>query len=501
MLTWMQHHKKYLVVTIWISVIAFVGAGVVGWGAYDYNQNRNSSVAIVGNEKISFVEFNLRYNQIYGYYNQISNGALSEENTEKLGLKDIALNSLIEDKLLLNFAKNLGLWANENEVIQELSAAEEFQNVNGIFDKNIYYAILKQNNILSKNYEQILGDRIILNKLNKIFEFPAKENELQMLAASYFMQDALEIAKITFDKKDLAVDENALKQLWEAHKNDFKTRKSYELSSYFIEAKKSNFSQDELRAFYQNENNKFKYKAQDGKILDFELAKEMIIKDLSLEKTKNLANEKFVALRNQKDDFQKDFNISEEDQNYPLELLAKAKNKDILKPIIWQKCENKICKDGFIILRLNQTNPVRVKNFEEARAEVLPMYYSEIAQKALEEKAQKALPTFKGIELEFVDRNSIKDAKKVSDEILNNAEFSFFLSQVFNTDQNSSYVLINDSKAILYRIKKQKLNSNKQDFNQYQTMLESSLKTLKSSEIKQELLEELKKTYKIKIYH
>lgn len=152
-------------------------------------------------------------------------------------------------------------------------------------------------------------------------------------------------------------------------------------------------------------------------------------------------------------------------------------------------------------MRLNQTNPVRVKNFEEARAEVLPMYYSEVAQKALEEKAQKALPTFKGIELEFVDRNSIKDAKKVSDEILNNAEFSFFLSQVFNTDQNSSYVLINDSKAILYRIKKQKLNPNKQDFNQYQTMLESSLKTLKSSEIKQELLEELKKTYKIKIYH
>ena len=104
------------------------------------------------------------------------------------------------------------------------------------------------------------------------------------------------------------------------------------------------------------------------------------------------------------------------------------------------------------------------------------MYYSEVAQKALEEKAQKALPTFKGIELEFVDRNSIKDAEKTHDEILNNAEFSFFLSQVFNTDQNSSYVLINDSKAILYRIKKQKLNPNKQDFNQYQTMLESSLK-------------------------
>lgn len=144
---------------------------------------------------------------------------------------------------------------------------------------------------------------------------------------------------------------------------------------------------------------------------------------------------------------------------------------------------------------------MRVKNFEEAKAEVLPLYYSEEAKKALEEKAQKALNNFSGIELDFVSRNSIKDSKKISDEMLNNAEFSFFLSQVFNSEQNSSYVLIDDKKAILYRIKKQKLNPNKQDFNQYKTMLEPSLKSLKSNEIKQELLEELKKTYKIKIYH
>ena len=37
MITWMQKHRKYLVVTIWVSTIAFVGAGFVGWGAYDLN--------------------------------------------------------------------------------------------------------------------------------------------------------------------------------------------------------------------------------------------------------------------------------------------------------------------------------------------------------------------------------------------------------------------------------------------------------------------------------
>ncbi|EAJ8621231.1 peptidylprolyl isomerase, partial [Campylobacter jejuni] len=102
MLTWMQHHKKYLVVTIWVSTIAFVGAGFLGWGAYDFNLNRSSSVATVGNEKIGFSEFDTRYRQILSYYNQISNGALTPENAEQLGIKNIALSSLVEDKLLLN---------------------------------------------------------------------------------------------------------------------------------------------------------------------------------------------------------------------------------------------------------------------------------------------------------------------------------------------------------------------------------------------------------------
>ena len=57
MITWMQKHKKYLVVTIWVSTIAFVGAGFVGWGAYDFNKSRATSIAKVGNIDISYQRF------------------------------------------------------------------------------------------------------------------------------------------------------------------------------------------------------------------------------------------------------------------------------------------------------------------------------------------------------------------------------------------------------------------------------------------------------------
>ena len=52
MISWMQKHRKYLVITIWISTIAFVGAGFVGWGSFDYG-SMSGDVAKVGKVKVS----------------------------------------------------------------------------------------------------------------------------------------------------------------------------------------------------------------------------------------------------------------------------------------------------------------------------------------------------------------------------------------------------------------------------------------------------------------
>ena len=122
-------------------------------------------------------------------------------------------------------------------------------------------------------------------------------------------------------------------------------------------------------------------------------------------------------------------------------------------------------------------------------------------RKNLEEKAKNSLVNFKGDDIGFVSRDSSRESVKVSDKILNDSEFAYFLMNVFNTDQNSSYVVINDNKAILYKINKQKLDMNSDKFKQYKTMLEQNLQNLKANELKQELVDELKKIYPIKIYY
>lgn len=490
MLTWMQHNKKYLVITIWISVIALVGASVLSWGMYDFNINRNSSVAIVNDEKISFSEFNTRYRQIFSYYNQISNGTLDEESAKDIGIEQLALNSLIEDKLLLNFAKELGFNASEAEILQKLANTSVFQNSNGDFNKSVYYELLELNALTPKDYEQGLSNEIILEKLSQLFSFPTTEEELKMLAASYFMQDSLNIAKLEYAPKDIVVNEEELEKLWQENKNEYKTQKSYEISSYFLSAKDEKIDEKELENFYNNEKNK--YKDFSGKIMSFADAKKEVRRDYMLERLKEEANAKFVDLKNGKINFQKDENITESDVYYPLELLSRAKKGEILRPFEYE--------NGYIIVRLNEALPSRIKSFKEARAEILPLYKSNEAKKNLEEKAKQSLNTFQGQNIGFVSRESAKDETRINDNILNDSEFSYFLMNVFNSEQNSSYVLVNDEKAILYKIVKQKLNADSNIFKQYESMLKQNLQTLKADEIKQELVKELQKRYKVKIY-
>ena len=212
MITWMQRHKKWLVVTIWISVIAFVGAGFVGWGDYDFNINRSSSVAKVGDEKISIIQLNQRYGQIFSYYNEISNGTLTEQKAKESGLDALALQSLIEDKLLISFAKRLGLSVSEDEILRVLINDKQFLDSNGLFDKNIYYNTLAQNDIKASQYEEMVSDNILLDKLSLIFSLPVKENEIEMLASSFFMQDVLSVELLKADTVDIKVDESELEK-------------------------------------------------------------------------------------------------------------------------------------------------------------------------------------------------------------------------------------------------------------------------------------------------
>ncbi|MBI3874095.1 MAG: SurA N-terminal domain-containing protein, partial [Arcobacter sp.] len=118
MISWMQKHKKWLVITIWISTIAFVGAGFVGWGSYSYGKN-GGTVATVGSIDMDTKDLQKEYSGLYAQYEKMFGKTFNQEMADKLKLDQQSYNNLVQKYLIINLAKKYGIEATNDEVVGE----------------------------------------------------------------------------------------------------------------------------------------------------------------------------------------------------------------------------------------------------------------------------------------------------------------------------------------------------------------------------------------------
>ena len=119
MISWMQKHNKYLVWTIWVATIAFIGAGFVGWGSYDFGA-KAGNVAKVGSIEISQSKLNMAYSDTSMKPSTINRmqGQLDEKKAKEMGLDtNVLLHVLIPKQNLLNFCtRDSGIIVSDEEI-------------------------------------------------------------------------------------------------------------------------------------------------------------------------------------------------------------------------------------------------------------------------------------------------------------------------------------------------------------------------------------------------
>ncbi|WP_267523512.1 peptidylprolyl isomerase [Campylobacter sp. MG1] len=482
MITWMQRHKKYLVITIWISVIAFVGAGFVGWGSVDLNTSRSNYVAKVGNLGITHKEFQNKYSELFSIQSQLSDGELTQEQALKLGLDKQALITLVRNKLLLNFAYDLGLYASDEEVLQSLMNNEYFHKDenNKIFDKEKYNLFLKNINLKASEFEESIKNDIVIQKLINLLKIPNNSEELNLITASLFMQDEINMKIITTEK--VIPNENEIKEYWNKHKDNYKSEITKTFSVYTIEPE-VNLNDSEIKEYW--ENNKNNYKDEDGKIKDFNDVIEQVKNDLGLEKTEKVAKIKYKELKNNEIKFTSTI-TQNLNSSFATKLNYLSENQ-ISKPFI----EN----NKYNIVRLDKINQSSILEYEDAKIMAKEDLEDELFKEKLQSLAKKELENNKisGENIGFISKNS-KNITKLSD-----TEFYTFINNVFSNNEKKSFVLLND-KAIVYEIISQKLE-NEKELNENKIALNDEISVLKTNVILNELLIELEKIYKIKNYY
>lgn len=439
MISWMQKHKKWLVITIWISTIAFVGAGFVGWGSYSYGKS-GGTVATVGSIDINSEDLQKEYSGLYAQYEQMFGKEFNKETADKLKLDQQAYNNLVQKYLILNLAKKYGITATNDEVLAELVKYKTFFK-DGKFDKETYIQILAQNKTNPTDFEEGLKKDITFYKTISIFNLSMNDKEMKTLNQIFFSEDKVSINII--DSKNISKDYKPedLKKYWEANKNNYKS-----IPTYKIAIQKLQIGTDEKLS-------------------------------------KNDALKKYLALKNGKETFTSEEVIDDKNSYFAEHLVAiiGMKNGEIAKPF-------KINND-FVIVKMITKNLPSPLAFEQAISLVKADFEKSIVKKGLEAKRDTLLKDFQGTSIGYIN----KDQAPIIPS-LNADEIKLLVSDIFASKSaiNSSTL---GNKIVVFKIDDTKIGNFNNDKNQF---LRQSILKIKNDELIISVLEKLKNEYEIK---
>src|ERR1044071_6709987 len=154
MLDFLRKRKRNWVITLFLGIIVVTFALFVGSGKF--RDQGAGDIAEINGESISQREFAIQYERAVERYRQMFKGSLTPEMIKGLNIKGSLLEELIQRRLMLQEARNLGLTATDDDLAEHLALAPELQ-VGGRFSKDRYLQILQTNRLLPAQFEEEIG--------------------------------------------------------------------------------------------------------------------------------------------------------------------------------------------------------------------------------------------------------------------------------------------------------------------------------------------------------
>lgn len=482
MIAWMQKHNKYLVVTIWIATIAFIGAGFVGWGTYNYG-SKAGAVAEVGEVPISQEKFNFTYQNLYRDFAQKLGGKFDDAKAKEMKLPQMVFNRLVMQAYLLNLAREYGIVVSDKELAETISSLPSFQS-KGAFDKKIYETFLNSRRLSAKAFEAILRDDLTIEKLMRLINKGAAPYEREVTSAALSIADKIRYTVLSPADVNVSVDTAALKNYWEKHKERYKTPRLYQVEILWTDTSSINPDESELKKFYHK--NSFDYTDAEGKELGFEAAKKQVLRDYRIKAGKKAALLDYIALKKGKKEPSEVKTLAEDSPELSTELWKEIRTHSpgtLLKP--------KPVGERYATVKIDQITEPRVMGFEAAAKSAQKDWLAQAKSEALNREAQELVKNPAALERESGYLTLTKTQELPP---LNLGESLQFLQKLF-TSNNKNGIIDLSGKKVVYLIVDQKIEEGDENLSR---SIESTADRIKKSDFEQNLLKELAAKYPVK---
>ncbi|MDX8377169.1 MAG: SurA N-terminal domain-containing protein [Mariprofundales bacterium] len=258
MLETMRNHAQS-----WISKVLLGGIvlSFALWGIGDYFIGSYiDNVAEVDGEKISHNEFSRAYERQLNMYRNMFGKQFDREMAEQMGLRQTAIDTLINRRLMLKEAIALDISAPNNVIAAQVRNTEAFKNESGQFDP-LRYQQLTRNlgyrtpsdfedeekiNLLINTFQSAVNKSVFLDEDEVRHRFDA-QNTKRILSAIVIDAEAL--------ATDIQIDDKAARQYFDEHQPQYQTplRISLQITKISPQELSENMAIDEaeLKEFYE----------------------------------------------------------------------------------------------------------------------------------------------------------------------------------------------------------------------------------------------------------
>ncbi len=244
-----------------IIIVSFILTGVSGYligGSVNYAAKVNDQEISRGQFENAFAGERNRMQQQLG--DQFSELAANEGYMKNL--RQQTLNRLIDEALLDQYAREIGLSISDDQVKKAIFSTPAFQN-NGKFDNTRYNAIVNQMGMTPDQYAQALRNQLTTQQLiNAVvgtdFMLKGEADELATLVSQQRV-----VREATFDVNTLAAKQQAsdeeVKSYYEQNKNNFTSPEQFRVSYIKLDAAamQENATDAEIQTYYDQHQDQF----------------------------------------------------------------------------------------------------------------------------------------------------------------------------------------------------------------------------------------------------
>ena len=272
MLDMIRKKQKSVIIQVvfWTIIAAFVGTIFLVWGKGEMGAGDDSQMAVLVNDtRIDLAGYQHAYQNMTDFYREVYGAQFTPEVEKRLQLKRQALQTLIDQSLILEEGKRRGVRVSKEELVASIARIGAFQ-IDGQFDKDRYIRVLSSQRMTPEQFEKSQEDQLIREKTLTLLNEGITVEDAEVEEAFRRQEEKVELDFIRLTPKHfedkVAVDEKSLAEFFAAKQEDFRLPEMISLA--YVEFAPATFKNkvthtpEELEKYYRRHIDRFEIEEQ-----------------------------------------------------------------------------------------------------------------------------------------------------------------------------------------------------------------------------------------------